>query len=435
MKTNAYLTLMAVVAGSLLLAAGCQTASVSPGSGSTSNPGTGFGTGTPTGQLRVSAPFANQTTQFAFDLARQINTQDGTAKNLFISPLSLHILLGMLLNGANGQTAAEIQKTLRLDAQTLAEANATYQNLRLNLPAVDPAVTLQLANSVWYRNTFAVAQSFQDVLKQTFDADVRAKDFSNPATVGEINAWASDKTNGKITKVLDQIQSDNVMFLLNALYFKGDWKARFDPAATLDMPFTLATGEQKTVRMMRQETNLRRAFRPGYVAFELPYGSDKYAMTILLPAAALGSTASTPPSADALLQTLTPDEWNQVQQAMTVSRMDIGVPKFTLNYAVTLNGALRALGMPTAFTDRADFTKINPGGGVLLSFVRQDTFVAVDEQGTEAAAVTTGGLTTTAIGAGPTLCDRPFVFVIHEKTSNTVLFVGKIADPTQTNTY
>ncbi|MFD2573989.1 serpin family protein [Spirosoma soli] len=412
MKTNPFFSLTAVLTSFLLTAISCTTSSVSPGPG------------TATGDLRVSAPFADQTTQFAFDLAKRVNTQDGQAKNVFISPLSLHIALGMIMNGANGQTAQEIQKTLKLDAQTLAEANQTYQNLIDNLPAVDSMVTLTLANSVWNRNTFPVETSFQDVLKQTFRADVSAQDFNDPSTVNKINSWASQKTNGKIPKVIDQIEPDNVMFLLNAIYFKGDWKTPFNPDQTLDLPFKLASGEETPVRMMRLMTDLRRAIKPEYTAFELPYGSDRFAMTVLLP------TGNTTP--ETLLNNLTGSDWSQLQKDMAVGKMDIGLPKFNMSYEVKLNNVLNAMGMTTAFSDQADFTKINTKGGLTLSFVKQNTFVAVDEKGTEAAGVTTGAVSVTSAPV-PYLCDRPFVFVIHEKTSGTVLFVGKIADPTKTN--
>ncbi|MVM39883.1 serpin family protein [Spirosoma sp. HMF3257] len=411
MKTTLFSTVLVVSTGVLLTTISCHNATVTPPPSTAS-------------ELRVSAPFADQTTQFAFDVSKQVITAEGQAKNVFISPLSLHIALGMVLNGANGQTAQEIQKTLKLDAQTLTEANQTYQNLLENLPGVDPEVTLALANSVWYRNTFPVETSFQDLLKQLFKAEVSAQDFNDPATLSKINSWASQKTNGKIPKVLDQIQPDNVMFLMNALYFKGDWKTQFKPEQTIDAPFKLASGSTTTVRMMRLNTTLKHASRPTYTAFELPYGTDKYAMTVLLPAQTT--------TADALINTLNSSEWTQLQQAMTSSTLDIGLPKFTLNYDINLNKALSALGMPTAFTDAADFTKINKQGGLTLSFVKQNTFVAVDEKGTEAAAVTTGGISLTSAPL-PLLCDRPFIFVIHEKTSGMILFIGKIADPTKTS--
>ena len=374
--------------------------------------------------LRVSAPFASQTTRFAFDMARQVSQQEPIGKNLFVSPLSLHIALGMILNGADGQTAREIQKTLNLDDQTLTNVNTTYQNLMQNLPGVDPKVTLRLANSVWYRNTFTVEPAYKNLLTDTFRATVSGEDFASPSTVGKINGWASEQTNGKIPKVIDQISPENVLFLLNALYFKGDWQTRFKPENTQDEPFTLASGSQKSVRMMRLNTKLRRSFTPTYTAFELPYGSDRFVMTVLLP--------NDNTTANALLKILTADDWTQLQKTLTTGQIDIGLPKFSFSYEIKLNTVLTSLGMPTAFTDRANFTKISRNGRLLLSSVKQNTFVAVDETGTEAAAVTTGEISVTSAPMAY-LCNRPFVFVIHEKSSGTVLFTGKVADPTQAN--
>lgn len=374
--------------------------------------------------LRASAPFASQTTRFAFDMARQVSQQESIGKNLFVSPLSLHIALGMILNGADGQTAEEIQKTLRLEAQTRTDLNTTYQNLLQDLPGLDPKVTLRLANSVWYRNTFTVEPAYKTLLTDAFSATVSGEDFASSATVSKINGWASEQTNGKIPKVIDQIAPDNVLFLLNALYFKGDWQTRFKPEDTQDRAFTLASGSQKTVRMMRLNIPLRRSFAPTYTAFELPYGAGRFVMTVLLP--------NTGTTADALLRTLTADDWMQLQKTLTTGKIDVGLPKFSFSYDVNLNNVLASMGMPTAFTDRADFTKISRAGNLLLSRVKQNTFVAVDETGTEAAAVTTGEVSVTSVPQSY-LCDRPFVFIIHEKSSGTVLFIGKVADPTQTN--
>jgi len=412
MNINSILTLSLAITGFGLMAVSCSDKTASP------NTGTGE-------DLRVPAPFANQTTRFAFDITRQVSEQEPAGKNLFVSPLSLHIALGMILNGADGQTAQEIQKTLRLDDQTLTDVNSTYQNLMKNLPDVDPKVTLRLANSVWYRNTFTVEPTYKNLLTDTFRATVSGEDFSSSATVGKINGWASEQTNGKIPKVIDQISPENVLFLMNALYFKGDWQTRFKTEDTQDALFTLASGSQKTVRMMRLDTKLRRSFAPTYTAFELPYGSDRFVMTVILP--------NKNTTADALLKTLTADDWTQLQKTLSLGKIDIGLPKFSFSYDIKLNSVLTSLGMPTAFTDRANFTKISRNGGLLLSSVKQNTFVAVDEAGTEAAAVTTGEIMVTSTMPVAYLCDRPFVFVIHEKSSSTILFTGKIADPTQTN--
>ncbi len=413
MKTPPSLILAAFIVGLLVTALSCSTSTVAPDSA-------------PTGELRVSAPFAQQTTDFAFDFAKRVTVAEGATRNVFVSPLSLHIALGMVLNGANGPTAQEIQKTLKLDAQTLAEANQTYRNLLENLPAVDTKVQMGLANSVWYQNTFAVEKTFVDLLRETFKADIKAENFADAATPTRINTWVSEKTKGRIPKVLDQIRPDEVMFLINTVYFKGDWKTKFDADATADQLFTAADGTPKTVRMMRIKDAFRRATRANYEALELPYGADKFAMTVLLPNE--GTTA------EAVLNGLTSSEWAQLNSKLTSQLVTVGLPKFILkDLSYDLTGLLREMGMPTAFTDRADFSKLSAAERTYLTSVKQGTFVAVDEQGTEAAAATSVGVGVVSYNPDEFFdCNRPFVFVIHEKTSGTILFIGKVADPTKT---
>jgi serine protease inhibitor len=369
--------------------------------------------------LRVAAEFAGQTTEFALDAFKRVNAEAAGA-DVFFSPLSLHMALGIALNGANGQTRTELQQVLRFNNATLPEANTTYRQLLTGLPAIDRRNDLRVANSVWYRSGFAVAPTFTTVLRDSFGANAAGLDFSSPAALATIKGWASNNTNGLIPKVLDELKPEEVLMLLNTVYFKGNWTTQFDAAKTIDAPFTLANGIRKQVRMMRQETELRRAFRENYVAFELPYGSGQTVMTVLLP------NANT--TADRLLAALTLTEWTQLQSTMAAGKIDIGLPKFTLKTETNLKGVLSQMGMPTAFTDRADFTGINPNGGLLLTQVKQNAFVTVDEKGTEAAAVTTIGVGVTSVPQ-PLLCDRPFLVVIHEKTSGTLLFAGKISNP------
>jgi serine protease inhibitor len=364
--------------------------------------------------------FASKTNDFSFNFLKEVNQNQAANENIFVSPLSLHMALGMLLNGADGATAEEIKKTLKLDGVSLTEANEVWQQLLTGLPNADPKVTTTLANAIFHDNDFAAEAGFLNTNKSFFNAQISGEDFANQATVGKINQWASDNTNGKINKIVNQIQPNEVLFLLNALYFKGDWKYQFNAEQTQDMPFTLVEGGQKTVRMMKMNRELRRAFRPNYTAFELPYGDGTYAMTVLLP--------SETSSADALIKSLSASEWNQLQTEMTAGTMMIGLPKFTLEYEGNLNGVLSKLGMPTAFTDRADFSKISTKDGLTVTSVRQNTFVAVDEKGTEAAAVTGIGVGVTSAPASY-FCDRPFVVAITEKQTGAVLFIGKIVNP------
>lgn len=377
------------------------------------------GTFTPSAGARQ---FAVKTNDFSFDFLKNVNQLEKKDKNIFISPLSLHMALGMLLNGANGKTAEEMRKTLKLDEVSAQDANEVYKQLLEGLPKADPKVTTRLANAIFYRNDFSVEPDFLNLSRNYFSAQVAAEDFSNQAAaLAKINRWASDNTNGKIPTVLTEITRDQVMFLLNALYFKGDWKIPFDPKATYDAPFQITGDQQKTVKMMNLNTNLRRAYRQNYSAVELPYGDGTYRMTVLLPA--------TNSSADALVQSLNATEWAQLQQSMTEGKTMVGMPKFTLEYEKNLNDELKAMGMPTAFSQFADFSKISKSSGLAVSFVKQNTFVAVDEKGTEAAAVTTIGVELTSVGPAPIICDRPFVVLITEQQTGAVLFMGKIVNP------
>jgi len=258
-------------------------------------------------------------------------------------------------------------------------------------------------------------------MKSWFKADVTSYTGSDASP---LNQWASDKTNGKIKKVLDNIEPQMVMFLMNALYFKGDWKTSFAEKLTSDYPFQLTDTQTKNVKMMFLEDNVRVGTRATYFAYELPYGNGQYTMTVIVPKD--GNQVAN------LIANFSANEWSQLQESMKeVPKAKIGLPKFTLEYEVKLNSVLQTMGMPTAFIPGvADLTKISSKGGLNVGFVKQNTFVAVDEKGTEAAAVTTIGVELTSAGPNNYYhADRPFMFVISEKTSNTVLFMGKMLDP------
>ena len=368
----------------------------------------------------IPATFAEQTSEFAFDFLKKHNAEEKADKNYFVSPLSLHIALGMLLNGTDTKTKEEIQKSLRVSSD-LAVTNGIYKDLMEGLPNADPKVTNTIANSVWYRNTFSVEKSFLDVLKASFNAQTYAEDFTNTATVGKINNWASDNTNGKIKKVIEQIEPSHVMFLMNALYFKGDWKIPFKTENTHDADFA-GTNGTKSVKMMSMQEKVKYAKRSNYQALELAYGGGNYVMTIILPE---GKT-----SVGEIINTMSASEWKSLNTTLAEQKVIVGLPKFTVEYETNLNSVLSKMGMPTMFTDLADLSKISPPAGKLkVGFVKQNTFVAVDEKGTEAAAVTTIGVELTSMPILPEfICNKPFAFFISEKQSNTILFAGKIVN-------
>lgn len=373
--------------------------------------------------VEIPASVSNGTTSFAFNLIHALQETQPAEENFFVSPLSLHMALGMLLNGAEKETADEIQKALKMDAVALADLNAAYKTLINDLPVADSKVSLGLANSVWYRNDFSVENDFQSVLKNSFESEVTGLPFDDAAK-DRINKWASDKTNGKIQKVLDKIQPQHVMFLLNALYFKGDWQTRFDAKKTQDTPFRLENGQSKNVKMMFAESDFKVGSGSNYDAVRLPYANGQFNMTLLIPR---GQN-----TVDEVLEGITGDEWSQLNMGkMTERGITIGLPKFTLEYSAQLKETLKGMGIKRAFGESAQLGKINKTAELYVDFVKQDAYLGIDEQGTEAAAVTTIGVGITSAGPEPPrfICDRPFGLVISENTSNTILFMGRIKNP------
>ncbi|MFN8357471.1 MAG: serpin family protein [Spirosomataceae bacterium] len=369
----------------------------------------------------VSARFATQSSAFAFDLFKQHNKSENN-KNVVLSPLSLNIALGMLLNGANGTTANEIKQALRQDGILLDDINQTYLTLLNGLPKVDNNVTVNIANSVWQNDRYTAESAFTNTLNHYFLSQTYPFDSTKPDEAkNKINSWVSDKTQGKITNLIDQVTSDSFLFLLNAVYFKGTWKYQFKTSDTQDASFAVSEGKNVTVKMMRQTAPLRVAQGTNYAAFELPYSNGDYAMTIVLPDRNV--------SIDGFIDSFDTNAWKSLQTNLTERREEVGLPRFELNYDASLNATLNALGMKQAFTAAADLSKISKSIGLMVSKVKQKTYLKVDEVGTEAAAATSIGVVVTSMPLRNYICDRPFLVVISEKNSDTVLFIGKIQNP------
>ncbi len=359
--------------------------------------------------------YVEHSTDFAFDFFRRIN-QVNSSENVFVSPLSLHIALGMLLNGAEKESYKEVKKVLRLTDE---EYNSLYKILMEGLPKVDNRVTVNLANSVWYRQDKGVEASYTETLKQYFQAEVKPL-----TTVGPVNDWARQKTNNKIDKILDTVDPALFMLLMNAVYFKGDWKSQFKTSNTRDESFSQTNGTSKLVKMMHQENNFEYATMPGYAACELPYGKGDYRMTILLPH--LGQ------SVDSLVQNYTTTHWNELQKRLQTLSVQVALPRFEIEFDSEnqLNTILPQMGMSKVFSrQEANLTKIRPQNDLFVGFVKQKAYINTDEKGSEAAAVTAIGLfpTNSASTSAPFVCNRPFAFFISEKNSNVILFAGKVA--------
>ncbi len=370
--------------------------------------------------ISLNSDFAAASNQFAFDFLKELEAYENPQKNYFVSPLSLNMALGMLLNGASTSSEEEILKTLRMQNVDRTELNKAYSTLIKNLPTTDPKVTNLIANSIWQEKTFATHQSFLDILKDTFAAEIYTEDFSDAKTLTKINNWASENTKGKVPKILEEISADQVMFLINALYFKGDWANQFDKNQTEKRIFN-GLSRTAEVDMMYKKDTFKFAENPDFKLLELPYGNGAYSMVLLLP---------NEKDLNTLIKSLNPSILANTEQSLSTQKVTLMLPKFSMSYSIKLNEILEKMGMPTLFTSGADLSKISPPAGKLVvGFVKQDTYVGIDEVGTEAAAVTTIGIELTSAPMNPEfVCDKPFLFLIRENTSGTVQFIGKIVN-------
>jgi serine protease inhibitor len=355
---------------------------------------------------------------FSFSLWHTIN-QSASGSNVFVSPLSVSFALGMALNGTNGPTHDEMRSALQLGTAPLASIDTGYKSLTALLGSLDPSTKMLIANAIFYRNGFPFNQSFLNDAAKWFDAEVSSENFADvAATVSAVNGWASARTNGKIPKVIDGYDDSMVMFLLNAIYFKGSWRDRFDAADTRPDVFHAVDGDQTRPLMHRQGT-MSYAESSAFQAVDLPYGDSAFTMTVILP--------KTGNSVESVAAALTPDAWHSLSEGSRTRLVDLTLPKVTLSWKRNLIPDMQTLGMKLAFTDQADFTRMATGQRLLISLLQQNSFVAIDEEGTEAAAVTTVGVSLTAAPAVTTVrVDRPYIFVIRERLSGTVLFMGKI---------
>lgn len=347
-------------------------------------------------------------------------------KNFMLSPLSASAALTMLLNGCGGETYDQLKATLKYPEQmTITEINEVYKSLVSQLLVVDPKVKLALANAIFYRMGFTVKNPFLSTMDNDFNAEVAGLDFSLPAALTTINKWASDNTNGKIHEVLDEISPEAVMFIMNALYFKGDWSYQFDKDLTADRPFYTDGSNSVDVSTMKGEVGSKVTFGAGYRAIEMPYGQTNFTMDVIVPAGTLSDfTAS-----------LDAEKWNTITSGFDgqeeYGKLTVYMPKFKFSYEKLLNDQLQSMGMLDAFNpDLANLSGISDAS-IFVSFVKQNTFVEVDEEGTEAAAVTTIGIELTSMPPQPQVftIDKPFVFAIRERTTNTLLFIGQVVNP------
>ncbi|RKU24895.1 proteinase inhibitor I4 serpin [Candidatus Poribacteria bacterium] len=364
-------------------------------------------------------------TKFGFNLFNEIlKTEDNS--NIFISPFSISVAVAMTLNGAAGDTEEGMVNTLQLHNIDTEVINPGYAILQQTLQVADPKVTLTLANSLWGNQEFSFDSEYRQRNSQFFEAEITSLDFRDPSSVNSINHWVNDKTNGNIPEIIDEISSDDVLFLLNAVYFKGSWQTEFDPTNTRDAMFHLADGSNKPVPMMFREDKYPFFYSKEFQAVSLPYGDGRISMYIFLP--------SNDSDLNTFLESLNIENWEEWISQFSERKVGVNIPKFKLEYKIELNQILKNLGMETAFNhNQADFSRMVSTdtaltGNLYISKVDHKTFVEVNEEGTEAAAVTGIGISVTSLPPQFTV-NRPFFFAIRDNETGTILFMGTVVDP------
>ena len=373
-----------------------------------------------------------QTNTFALNMLRQIVGSEDLAQtpNICFSPVSANMALGILLGGADGQTRAQMQTVLGFADATEQQVNDYYHKLVEALPYLDSTTVVKIANALWLKQTFPIKDAYRSQTQATFNATIdNVRTFVDDAVIDMINQWAADNTNNLIRKVIDRsmVSDDLMMVFANALYFKGIWDKKFEERSTIRENFTTAAGKtEKRDMMTHYFSNARYTETDAAQVLELAYEGDKYCMDILLP-------KSGKQPAD-VLDDLTPERWVEIEKNVRWGSYDVDVwlPKFKYTYERSLIRDLQTLGIQAAFTPMADFSKLSEVD-TYLGFLKQVCYIAVDEQGTEAAAVTIGGNYTTSVGPEPQPkifhATHPFVYIIRERQYGTILFCGVVGDP------
>ena len=366
-------------------------------------------------------------TGFAFDLYQAIRREEG---NLFFSPYSISAALAMTYAGARGSTEAQMAEVLGFLSQE--DLHAAFNALDLSLQAQttdeDGGFQLNIANALWGQLDYTFLQGFLDVLAANYGAGLHLLDFGGAPEASRltINDWVAQQTQEKIQNLLTPgtITTETVLVLTNAIYFLGKWATPFEARLTSDGVFHLVDCTEVTVPMMHERMYQDYAVGEGYQAVQLDYRGCDMSMVLILP---------DPGWFEAFEASLTVERFGDIVAALSWTHMDLTLPKFTFEDSFKLGETLQAMGMPDAFdANVADFSGMDGKEEIAISDVIHKAFVAVDEEGTEAAAATA----VIAVGTGmmprepiSVAFDRPFLFAIRDKATSTVLFLGRVLDP------
>lgn len=375
------------------------------------------------------AAVINANNQFAFDFLRATLSQDTSNNNKLISPLSIYLALSMVYNGADNATKDSIVNTLQMSGIDIVSLNAICQSLLSQFPQEDNKVQLSIANSIWYRqNSYQPFPSFLNTVQSNYDASVRPLNFDDPSAVNTINNWVAQKTNNKIPTIIQSISSDDLMYLINAIYFNGAWKNSFKTSDTYNDIFNLQDGTTQSVPFMKQQLTTKMYYDSSFTMIELPYGGGNsfsmYVLEPLHPQEPISTFASS----------LNENILSSAISNMDSSIVQLEIPKWEYSYELEdMRPELSMMGMGIAFGSNANFSKIYDPSQVkvYISKAIHKAYIKVNEEGTEAAAVTVIGITYTTLPAPPPIfkLDHPFVYSIVEKQTGAILFLGIVNDP------
>jgi serpin B len=371
---------------------------------------------------------ANMKFSFNF-LSTMINdkkiSDNGEMKtNVFVSPLSISTALAMAYNGAMEDTKSEMAKTLQINNIDTESVNKSFQYL-INIMQKDKSVETSIANSLWSRKDVSFNEAYFNNMKTYYNAKVSPLDFLDPKSVDIINNWVNEKTKGKIKKLLDELSPDAILYILNAIYFKGQWTKTFDKNKTYESNFNLENGTTKKAMMMNtSKEDYTYMENDDFQLVALPYGKEENVkMYIFLPKQCKKICD--------IVKNFDYNLWKKTKDSMYKTRIDyLAIPKFKIEFERTINDDLVNMGMGIAFSDGANFKNI-ADMDLCISKVIHKAIVEVNEEGTEAAAVT--GVVVGLTSVQDTLdfiADHPFFFIIADDKTNTITFMGILNDPT-----
>ncbi len=360
---------------------------------------------------------------FGFELFREV-CRESDEENIMISPMSVSYALGMTYNGAAGTTLDAFNEVLHFGGLSNVEVNESYKDLMHQLLNLSEEVEFALANSIWYKEGYPVLEDFIKTNEDYFLAAVEEADFSDPKTLDLINGWIEKQTNDKIRDMLDYIPGSAVMYLINAIYFNADWKYEFPKEDSYEGEFKLETESQTAVDYMVVEGDFQYTSTDDFTAVELPYSDSSFSMLVMLP----GQESSI----SSLIESLDLASWDNWFEHSRRLGVRVVLPKFKYEFKDLLNQALMSLGLGVAFTDNADFSRIVSAGGIHISRVIHQTFIDVQEVGTEAAAATIVEIKENSSSEGGSItfhADHPFLYLIKENSTGAIVFIGKVGRP------